>query len=551
MNLPLLIAGFLILFIFIGAGYLIFSITKAQKKAERELLEREKALKREAYEAEILRELGERFGYELDERKIVDIITNSIGKLFSYSTVASLLVSGEELKFKIHLEESVSDEFIITVKQKLTAAFQALSEEKYKNLKVVEEKTGTVVDNSNQNPVGSFFNIPIVIDEKLAGVLNISSTQPGLYKEDEMTILYKIVGQASTAVTKLKHVLETEKGKLSSMVESMSEGVIMVDNDTRVQVINPAAREFLEIEEEEPSIFTVLDILKPKIDLREQIVQAKKKNQMQVVEELVLGDRVVKLFVSPVKDRRDKIIGGVIAFHDISKEKELERLREDFTAMMVHELRSPLTAVRGASVSLLDHQDFPEEKKKEYLKMIQESSENMLEIVSNLLDVAKIEADKFRIDPKPAPVNQLISKKAEEYEPLAQEKGLDLESRLPEKEIEVEMDSKRIGQVINNLLSNAIKFTSKGKVTISLEDGEDKVRVSVIDTGPGIEAQDQEKLFSKFGQLESNLPRTAEGTGLGLVIAKGIVEAHGGAIGIKSKKGEGSTFFFTLPKTGS
>lgn len=549
MDLPIFITAILFIATLIGAAYLTATTMRSEKRTKKQLAARETALKQEAYEAEILRELGERFGYELDEVKIVDIIAGSIGKLFSYSTVASMLVSEEGISFKVHLEESVSSKFIDQVKQNILAALEALEGKKIRELSLSEQLTGTIIDEKNDKLIGSFFNIPIVINEKLKGFLNIASTSPGLYQEDEMTILYKIVAQASTAVTKLRHVLETEKGKLSAMVASMSEGVIMVDNETRVLVINPAARDFLNIKEEEPSIFTILDVLSPKLDVRKKIEEAINKKSVIVIDELILKDRVLKVFIAPVKDRKAKLIGAVVVLHDISKAKELERLREDFTAMMVHELRSPLTAMRGASTALQTHaKDFSEEKKEEYLKMIKHSSEDMLGIVNDLLDVAKIEVGKFQINPAATNINRIIQDKAEEYKPLALEKNLTLEAHLPDQEVKLKIDPERIGQVIANLLSNAIKFTDEGQIGLSLTDKENEITVSVKDTGPGIDPKDQARLFSKFGQLTTKLPRTARGTGLGLVIARGIVEAHGGKIWIDSKPEEGSTFSFSIPK---
>lgn len=530
------------------SAYLVIDSSKKEEKVKKDLKLREAELKREAYESEILRELGERFGYELNEGKVVDIIAGSIGKLFSYSTVSSALVGQEKVTLKFHLEESVSRKFINQVKESILASLEALAGKDIKVMSSDEELTGTVINEQNEKLVGSFFNIPIVIDEKLAGLLNISSTQPGLYKEDEMTILYRIVSQASTAVSKLRHVLETEKGKLSSMVESMSEGVIMVDKNIQLFVINPAAKQFLNIDKPEPSIFDVFEVIGEKINLRETIEHSINEDKLTVIDKVLLPDSIIQAFISPVKDKFANIIGAVVVLHDISKEEELERLREDFTAMMVHELRAPLTAVRGASNTLLSHtDDFSAEKKEEYLHMIEDSSKNMLEIVNDLLDAAKIEVGKFQISKVATDLAKLLKDKVQQLEPVALEKGLKMEIDLPPEEVTLELDPVRIGQVITNLISNAIKFTQEGKIEVSLDKRESQATVSIKDTGEGIDSKDQIRLFSKFGQLTSNQPRTAEGTGLGLVIAKGIIESHGGKIWLESEIGKGSTFSFNLP----
>lgn len=529
-------------------GFLIYQSIHGEKLAKKELAEREKELKKKAYEAEILRELGERFGYELNEEKIIDIITSSIGQLFSYSTVSSVLLLEEKNILKIHLKESVNQKFINTMKESMLASVEALGYSQIRENPVEELITGTVVESQDTREIGSYFNVPIVISDRLAGLMNIASTVPGLYQVGETTILYRIVNQASTAVSKLHHVLETEKGKLSSMLYSMADGVVMVDQKSELTIINPSAKKMLSIKEENPTMFDLVDALGGKLNLPRKIDEIVKKGEPLSIKELVLSESAVQVLLSPVKDKKDRLIGVVMVLHDISKEKELERLREDFTAMMIHELRAPLTAVRGASSSLLSHKEgFPEDKKQEYLNMIKESSENMLAIVNDLLDVAKIEVGKMTIDLKTADIGKLVKVKTEAFVPLAQEKSLDLKAEVPDQPVEVEIDTDRIGQVLSNLLSNAIKFTEQGSIIVSLEAGDTEVKVWVKDTGVGIKPEDQSRLFSKFAQLGTKKPRTAEGTGLGLVVARGIVEAHAGRIWVDSEEGKGSTFYFTIP----
>lgn len=547
MELPFALAASLLFLILGICFYLVFSSRKCEKKAKEELLAREEELKRDTYEAQILRELGERFGYELNEQKIVEIIASSVSKLFSYSTIASILIDKDQATFKVHLGKSVSRNFINQVKKSMLASVQALSENKVRDYDLKEEITGTVLDNNNFKEVGSFFNIPIVITGKLAGLINISSTESGLYRANEMEIMYKIVNQASNAVSKLRSVLETEKGKLSSTLYSMSEGVIMLDAEDRVQVINPAAIRYLNLEVKNPTLFDIFQSFDSKINLHQKIKEATTNLQSSVIEEVVFRDCVAQVTISPVKDKKDQLIGCVLVIHDISKEKQLERLREDFTAMMIHELRTPLTAIRGASNSLQIHlSDFDEAKKLEYYIMIEKNSMDMLAIVNDLLDAAKIEAGKIQITPIPFDLVKVIKEKIEEIKPLIKEKKLNINTYLPQA-FELDIDPLRIGQVITNLLSNAVKFTKEGEIEVGFRVEEEQVVVWVKDTGVGISDENKKKLFSKFSQLQTSSPRTGEGTGLGLVIAKGIVEAHQGKIWVDSGEDQGSVFSFSLP----
>ncbi len=547
MELPILLAAILFPLILAGGGFLISQSIQKEKIAKQKLRAREGELKKEAYEAEILRELGERFGYELNEEKIIDVITSSIGRLFSYSTVSSILLNKDKSVLKIHLKESVNQKFIDTMRESMFASVEALGYQVRQN-PIEEITTGTFVDDQVEQEIGSYFNIPVVINDKLAGLMNIASKIPGKYQVGETTILYRIVNQASTAVSKLRHVLEIEQGKMSSMLHSMPDGVIMIDRESELQLINPAAIYLLGIKDEDPTLYDLVDVLGGKLNVPREVDEVLKSQESKIIEELVLSDTAVRVLISPVSDKREKLIGVVMVFHDISKEKELERLREDFIAMMVHELRAPLTAVKGASSAIMSHKEgFPEEKKNEYLTMIKNSSENMLAIVNDLLDVAKIEAEKMQIDKTEADIVKLIELKVSEFTPLTEEKNLKITTEIEAEKVKGIFDPSRIGQVLTNLLSNAIKFTEKGSITIKLSKNENEATISIKDTGNGMKSEEQSRLFSKFAQLTTNKPRTAEGTGLGLVVAKGIIEAHGGKIWVESQEGKGSTFSFTLP----
>jgi len=528
---------------------LVFLFYKKALKSEKVLLEREQELTRRVYEIAILKEIGERIGYSLDVANVIEIICGSLGKLFSYSTASSILISDHKLIFKCFLEESVDKVFIENIKHKMLASLSALLGEDVSKRETEEVISGTVLDEEKKHEVGSFFNIPLVIEGQIVGLINIASERKGLYKEEEMTILYKITAQASDAISKLQHVLKTEKGKLESMVSSMSDGVIMTDRDTKVLVANPKAKEMLGIShDKEVTIYEIVDALTGKFDLRTKIEESIKEEKEVSVEELELANFAVQLVISPVRDPQGALLGSVIIFHDITSQKEVERLREDFTAMIVHDLRAPLTVMRGTSETLMLHfKALPREKITQSLSMIKEESENMLAHVSDLLDLSKLESGKFELLKERSDLILLIEEKARTFINIAATKRLKIVTQVGPNIPEFEFDRIRIGQVLDNLLSNAIKFTDIGKIKIGAKLDGDKVLVTVKDTGTGIEEEDVAIIFNKFRQLTQAEREAQRGTGLGLVIAKGIVEAHGGEIGVKSKVGEGSTFSFTLP----
>lgn len=226
--------------------------------------------------------------------------------------------------------------------------------------------------------------------------------------------------------------------------------------------------------------------------------------------------------------------------------------REDYVAMMVHELRSPLSVIKGsADLVLREEKNLQEEQKYTLLSQIKESSNDLLEVVNDILDVSKIESGRLDIKKTKADLNRVLLDEANYYMALAREKEIEVETIFDDNIPEFEFDADRIKHVMNNLLSNALKFTDNGgQVTIKSRLVDDyHVEVSIADTGVGIPDDVKNKLFNKFVQMENRKNTKEKGTGLGLVITKGIIEAHGGSIWIEDNQPIGANFLFTIPIT--
>ncbi|PJE50522.1 MAG: hypothetical protein COV29_03890 [Candidatus Yanofskybacteria bacterium CG10_big_fil_rev_8_21_14_0_10_36_16] len=547
---------------------------------------REEELSQRVFELSILKELGERVGYSLDVQKIVDVITGSLHQFIEYSAVSYMFLEPEKIVFKIHLEKSVDRKFIDNVRDRMLQSLSALMNKEFDKSQVEEFLSGAILVEDLKQPVRSFFNIPIVIANKVMGILTIAHTEIGLYKEKEMSMLYRIMQQASSAVTRLQEVVEIEQRKLNSMVESMTEGVIMTDKDYRILVANPAARSAVGLEQEkEVTIFDFIDKLGDKLDIKNKLEESIRLDKVLEVEELLINDKFFQVFVSPVKSKqgieKGKILGGVVIFHDITNEKEVEKLREDFTSIMVHELRAPLDGIKKRAEVLKEGLGMAKDQagKDEIMSVIYQNASHMLELVNDLLDVAKIEAGKFELRREPSNIKQIMKERVNFFKILAEDAKIDLSFQAAENvPDDLNFDPLRIEQVLNNLISNAIKFTDAGgRVVVQalihqngnniseeaissgiewlidpndpkLKNYPDSLIVAVTDTGIGLSKENIIQLFNKFKQLQSSAKRKEKkGTGLGLVIAKGIVESHNGVIGVGSEEGKGSTFYFTIP----
>lgn len=574
-----------IILIFICSGLLIiglyFYIKNYQYKNT--IHSQKKENEQKVYELSVLKELGERIGYSLNIEKISDIISGSLHQFIDYSAVSYMLLTPKNIKFKIYLESSVSRKFVEDVRNRMLHSLSALLNRKYESNQVDETITGSLVLDDSDDQVNSFFNIPLVINDKVVGVFTVAHTKSGHFQEKEMTILYKITQQASRAVARLQDVVANEQFKLNSMVESMSEGVLMTDNNLHLLVANPAVKRIIGYERNQiVTIFDFFERLKNSLDIKSKLEESIKLKKINYLAEVIINQKYYEVFISPVKSSKetDKILGGVVIFRDISQSKELEKMRNDFTSMLVHELRSPLDGIKKMAKFMQKEGSVKtSEDLHEYLNLIHNSSTNMLQLVNNLLEVAKIESGKFEINATKNDVRKIIQTKIDFYTPAALEKNntfkFIFDSDISK---EIFFDANGINRVLENFISNALKFTREYKdIEIAaflhkygqdlIQEGnklnihwflptaekqrviiDDCLVVAVTDYGKGIEPEKIEKLFNKFVQLQANLATPEKiGTGLGLVIAKGIVEAHYGVIGVSSKLEQGTTFYFTIP----
>lgn len=237
----------------------------------------------------------------------------------------------------------------------------------------------------------------------------------------------------------------------------------------------------------------------------------------------------------------------------IESEKEKaqasEQAKHQFLANMSHEIRTPMNAIKGMTDILLRRE--PKDDQKEYLDGIKQSSDSLLVIINDILDISKIEAGKVELEQIPFSVNELVQNVHTIMQFKAEEKGLELRSSIPEKPIKVKGDATRLRQIVINLLGNAIKFTEKGvvttKITSEKEGDQLKLHFTVSDTGVGIDKDQIDKIFKSFEQAYSDTSRKFGGTGLGLSISKKLVELHNGKIWVESEKGKGSQFHFVIP----
>lgn len=569
----------------ISAVAILLAFLSFRKQKKEIYREREESTRR-LYELSILKELGERAGYSLNVEEILQIITGSLIQFIDYTAVGYVVLAPEKVKLNIHIEKSVGQPFLAEMRKKMIDSLSALTDGTFDDSRVEELVSGALVADELKQTPGSLFNIPLVISGAVAGVLTVAHAKPGLYKEEDMTILYKITGQASEAVSRLQEVVRMEQGKLNAMVSSMGDGVLMVDPEYRVMVANPAIKKIIKFDaaakgDKEISIFDFVDALGGKFDIHGRVEEVAAKGEPYISDRINIDDAFYEIGVYPVthstlKGKNQKL-GVVVAFHDVTRDIELERVREEFTSMIVHELRSPLDGIKKMIELIISGKvKVGSAEFGEYLTLAYQSSGSMLEMVNDILDLSKLQAGKFEVNKEKADIKEVIENRLSFYRVSADSKEISLKgsfsANLP---VFCDFDSQAVKQILNNLISNALKFTpAAGSVLISafaLKPGENpppdimasnfaifpKVQdfaleapslcVVVSDTGAGIAAENLKELFHTYKQVKVNFGSENKGTGLGLVIAKSIAEAHGGRVGVVSKEGVGSSFYFTIP----
>ena len=271
----------------------------------------------------------------------------------------------------------------------------------------------------------------------------------------------------------------------------------------------------------------------------------------EIIELQTPEHRFLQVYTAPVQgESGGTVIGRIIALRDVTRERELDKMKTEFISVVSHELRTPLTSIKGYTDLLISGAaGETSEIQREFLGIIQSSTTRLSNLINDILDISRIESGRIEIKHEPIDYRKIVADTLRLMRAAADEKHVVMDASLPESIPPVRGDTDKVTQVLTNLVSNAIKYTPAGgwvKVLLEVED-DTTVTTCVADSGIGIAPEDEKKLFQKFFRADNSSTREAGGTGLGLVIAKSIVELLGGAIWVESEVGRGSRFYFTLP----
>lgn len=424
----------------------------------------------------------------------------------------------------------------------------------------VEEKLGITL--------GQVVGLPLLFEDEVLGIIYLFRSEYAFTQMD-WQFLQGFADQAAIAVrnARLYHQLGTERTRLATIIENSADGIMILDTDRRVVVINQALAAMVGLSEQEAVGRTCAEVLALEQTVGDDLCQGEivddfpEGRSRRCEGELARpgGSRIlVSATYTPLYDEAGHLVNLIVNVHDITRFREEEEMKSTFTSIISHELKTPVALIKGYAQTLArPDAEWDAATARQSLEIIEEEADRLEALINNLLDVSRIQASGLRLDYADVDVEALTRKVAAAYrtQTTLHHIELDFAEPLPL----IWGDEERLRQVLTNLLNNAIKYSPDGG-TIRLggwaqysagEDGPARVILFVADQGIGIPQDELPHIFDRFYRVDSSLRRSTAGAGLGLFLTKAIVEAHGGQIWARSEAGKGTTFFVALPVDGA
>jgi two-component system phosphate regulon sensor histidine kinase PhoR len=386
----------------------------------------------------------------------------------------------------------------------------------------------------------------------VSGTLN---REVQINSKDELGSLSKAIGEMGIQLRNKIEEISKEKDYLQTILKGMMEGVLVVDGRGRILMVNDALRNLLSFSSDVADKMPLEVIRNAELEAAITSVVREGKNKVLELNVTVPGGRILEVNVVGILPSSNStgadgegVRGAIAVFHDITRLKELEIIRQDFVANVSHELRTPLTTIKGYAETLLEGA-LKEEVASQFVQVIKRHTDRLTKIVEDLLMLSKIESKEFQLKIEFISLPDFINDVIDFVKEAAEKKEISISQSKITSSQAVGADRNYLEQIFINLLDNAIKYTHEGgKVTISaIEKDKREIQFSIEDDGMGIPREDIPRIFERFYRVDKGRSQELGGTGLGLSIVKHLVQAHGGRVWVESQLGEGSTFYFTLP----
>jgi len=423
-----------------------------------------------------------------------------------------------------------------------------------------------------EEPICSLMSVPLISGKKAIGALSATSPRLNAFNTEDLSRLEAFADQAAVAVknSRLYEGLAEEKKRteelyrhvqeksteLEAILRGIGDGVIVTDPNLKLLLMNPVAVRIFRLSRDVPSGAYVPELIANE-SLASLLRETLEKRDGAVIKEIEIpssqdGRRsmIYQGLAAAISSTEGQVRGIVTVLRDITSQKELERMKSNFLSVVSHELKTPLHSIKGfVDIILMGKTGAVTEVQRDFLTTVKQQTGQLQNLINDLLEFSRLESGQVKLRLEQVALAEIAVRVVEKLAPLANEGQIALSTALPSDFPSVEGDAMRLEQVLTNLVDNAVKFTrAGGSVTIAGRDLGEQVQISVRDTGIGIPLEEQGRIFDRFYQVDSGSTRSYRGTGLGLTICKHIIEHHRGRIWFESKPGEGSTFYFVIPK---
>jgi len=391
----------------------------------------------------------------------------------------------------------------------------------------------------------STVTLPLYEGEDLVGLLHVGSFTERAFDRSQIATLRQIGSSTTDALRALWLLVAAQRDAFEVLLQNLQDGVVLCDWAKRVQFANQAAKSYLGLED--------LSSLRQaqRYDLSQMLDEALSQG-LHTLSKIIRLDGptpvILGVTLRHARDAKDREAGWMIILRDVTASWEADKLKDDLISVVSHEVHTPLASMKDAVTLLLDGTAGPlNDTQKRALEILAEDIERLRKLVSNLLDLSRLDAGRGKLERRnKVRIDMTVDQVLKSFSAAAQKKNLRIARCVPTDLPPVPGNRDRVAQVWLNLLDNAIKFTPPGgNIEVGATESESEITCWVKDTGIGIPEEEQERIFQRFVQLEG---LGEGGFGLGLSIAKGIVESAGGRIWVESRLGSGSTFYFTLRK---
>ncbi|TMD32064.1 MAG: GHKL domain-containing protein [Chloroflexi bacterium] len=550
---------------------------------------------------EYINTIGKSFVAAIDRFQVHRALLGALQKLYSFAA-CSILLKGDPFELSIIPCYPLSQVFIAAMIERIASAasvidFPAVSVEELANasyldapddLSITQKLGSPVQDMIGGAVIGSFLNVPLTVENRIVGMLSLFDEREGTFDTDLLKLTTMIADYAAVALenvrlrereTALWRQAEIGRQRLELIISSMAEGLLITNEQGGITLLNVSAQHLLaqaqlDLKQNTPLRKLALANNVSWLHKLADIIDEAQTGVTVMNQELIAGEAgesvplTLSISAAPLHDASQVQMGpiGVVAvLNDVTANKQIEKLKDEFVSVVSHELRSPLTAIKGYTQHLMrridrrlrkaqqEQQrsaisagDLPENYDLRSLSIIQSQADHLERLVNDLLDLSQVQWGKLHLQYSSFYLADVLVESVRSVQASTEQHTIYLDIAVQDTKIVA--DKMRMSQVIGNILDNAIKYSPQGgQVTVKLEEREGDYFVSITDQGIGISQEYLDHIFERFYRVRNTASRQYSGIGLGLYVTRAIVEEHGGHIWVTNNKGLGCTFSFTVP----